>query len=43
MLTVENLKNEKGRYWDTIDVKTDSTIKPRITIHVFGNITDSAG
>jgi hypothetical protein len=38
LLTVENLKKETGRYFDTIILKTDSKIQPEITISVYGNI-----
>jgi len=40
VLTVENLKKTKGRYADTIKLKTDSKIRPEIKIHVIGNILD---
>ncbi|MDQ1334206.1 MAG: hypothetical protein QG552_1156 [Thermodesulfobacteriota bacterium] len=39
-LTVENLKKEKGRYYDTIFLKTDSANMPEIRISVSGLITD---
>jgi hypothetical protein len=39
-LTVENLKKEKGRYSDTILLKTDRTDLPEIRISVSGHITD---
>jgi hypothetical protein len=42
MLTVENLLTHKGRYADTIILKTDSRIRPEITIQVIGNIADAA-
>ena len=38
VLTVENLKKEAGRYYDTIQLKTDSKVKPNITISVYGRI-----
>jgi len=38
LLTVENLKKETGRYFDTITLKTDSKIRPEIAISVYGNI-----
>jgi len=34
LLTVNNLKKEKGRYFDIITVETDSQIKPEMTIGV---------
>lgn len=37
-LTVENLKMEKGRYTDMIELETDSKIQPKIKIGVYGNI-----
>lgn len=40
VLTVENLKKTKGRYIDTIKLKTDSKIRPEIKIYVIGNILD---
>jgi hypothetical protein len=40
MLLVENLKKDKGRYVDTIKLKTDSKIKPEIKIYVYGYIMD---
>lgn len=42
-LTVVNLKEEKGRYFDTISLKTDSEIQPLIHIRVYGNILDEGG
>jgi hypothetical protein len=38
VLTVANLKKEKGRYFETIKLKTDSKIRPEIRIRVYGNI-----
>jgi hypothetical protein len=35
-LTVENAKTDEGRYQDTLTLLTDSSIKPRIDISVFG-------
>ena len=37
-LTVENLKAEQGRYTDRIELTTDSRYKPKIHIHVLGQI-----
>jgi hypothetical protein len=37
-LTVENLMEQQGRYYDTIQFKTDSKIKPFLTVKVYGNI-----
>ncbi len=39
-LHVENLKQEPGRYFDELIIKTDSTVKPEIKIIVRGNIKD---
>jgi hypothetical protein len=39
-LTVENLKKEKGRYYDTLFLKTDAALLPEIRISISGNITD---
>ncbi len=39
-LIVENLKKTKGRYSDTIIIKTDSKVKPELKIHVYGDILD---
>ncbi len=40
VLIVENLKNDKGRYFDTIKLTTDSKIRPEIKIYVYGYISD---
>jgi hypothetical protein len=40
ILTVENLKKEKGRYYDMISLKTDSKLRPLIKISVHGTILD---
>ena len=40
ILTVENLKKEKGRYYDTINLKTDSKDLPEIKISVSARIGD---
>ncbi len=37
-LIVENKKGDKGRYYDTVYLITDSPLKPRINVNVFGNI-----
>jgi hypothetical protein len=39
-LTVENVKTEKGRYYDTIFLKTDHNDLPEIRISVSGRVTD---
>ena len=38
VLTVENLKEEKGRYYDMINLKTDSKYLPEIRISVSARI-----
>jgi hypothetical protein len=38
VLTVKNIKTGKGRYLDTIVLKTTSKYRPEITIQVYGNI-----
>ena len=42
LLTIENLQTHKGRYADTIILKTDSRIRPEITVQVLGDIADAA-
>ena len=37
-LTVENRKTDQGRYFDRIELTTDSAYKPRIHINVHGRI-----
>ena len=41
VLTVDNLKKDKGRYVDTIFLKTTSKIQPTIKIPVSGMLTES--
>ncbi len=41
VVTVENLKKESGRYYDTVMLKTDSKVQKEIKINVYGNITDA--
>jgi hypothetical protein len=38
LLTVTNLKKEKGRYVNQIVLKTDSPILPEIPVVIYGNI-----
>jgi hypothetical protein len=38
VLTVENLRLEKGRYFDIITLETDSKIRPMLSLRVYGNI-----
>ena len=37
-LMVENKKADKGRYYDAVYLITDSPLRPRINVNVFGNI-----
>jgi hypothetical protein len=37
-LTVFNTQQQKGRYFDTIVLKTDSTLSPELRVRVFGTI-----
>ena len=37
-LTVENLKQDTGRYFDTIILETDSKIRPQLNVRVYGNL-----
>ena len=37
-LKVENLKQDSGRYFDTIVLETDSTIRPQLNVRVYGNL-----
>jgi hypothetical protein len=41
LLTVENTRKEKGRYRDTIVLKTTSKIRPELEIRVWGNVYES--
>jgi len=42
LLTVDNVMTHKGRYADTVILKTDSPVRPEITIQVFADIADAA-
>lgn len=37
-LTVVNTQQDKGRYFDTIVLKTDNALSPELRVRVFGNI-----
>jgi len=37
-LKVENLKQSPGRYSDTIILETDSKIRPKLSVRVYGNL-----
>jgi apolipoprotein N-acyltransferase len=38
IVTVKNTKDSPGKYYDTLFLSTDSPLKPRIPIHVYGTI-----
>ena len=38
IVTVENTKTSPGKYYDTLLLSTDSPLKPKIPIHVYGTI-----
>lgn len=38
ILTIENTRQTAGRYTDVIYLKTDSTIRPSISVYVMGHI-----
>lgn len=40
-LLVENRKTDKGRYYDVINLKTDSPLRPEIKVTVYGNIVET--
>lgn len=40
LVTVENLKNDKGRYIDAIILKTDHKEHPEISINIYGDIKE---
>ena len=42
ILTIENKKTAAGRYADTVTLTTDSSIKPTISIPVYGQIISAA-
>ena len=42
ILTIENKKTAAGRYADTVILTTDSSIKPTITVPVYGQILSAA-
>lgn len=42
ILTIENKKAVAGRYADTVILTTDSSVKPTITIPVYGQIISAA-
>ncbi len=39
-IDVENLKKDAGRYYDSIEIRTDSKIRPKLTVPVYGNIRE---
>jgi hypothetical protein len=42
-IEVENLKQDPGRYYDSIILETDSEIQPEINIKVYGNLRPRTG
>jgi len=42
-LTVRSSRSEPGRFYDTVVIKTDSPLRPSISIGVFANITPAPG
>jgi len=40
LLTVKNVREEKGRYFEQIVLKTDSPVKPQIKIKIYGYVTE---
>ncbi|BBO85378.1 hypothetical protein DSCO28_59440 [Desulfosarcina ovata subsp. sediminis] len=42
LLTIENKKTAAGRYADTVILTTDSTIKPTISVPIYGQIKAAA-
>ena len=40
LMTVENLKQTAGRYYDVIYLNTDSDIKPQLRVDVIGRISE---
>ena len=40
LVTFENLKQERGRYYKILKLKTDSPIRPEIVIPVWGYISE---
>jgi len=37
-LKVENMKQDTGRYFDTIILETDSNVRPELSVRVYGNL-----
>jgi hypothetical protein len=37
-LIVENQRTQKGRYFDVITLETDSRIRPRLDVRVYGDL-----
>jgi hypothetical protein len=37
-LNIENLKTDAGRYYDAIILETDSKIRPKLSVRVYGNL-----
>jgi hypothetical protein len=43
IVSVENTKTSPGKYYDTLLLSTDSPLKPKIPIHVYGTIAAGPG
>ena len=39
-LKVENLRQQTGRYYDTIILKTDSDVRPELNVRVYGYLRE---
>jgi hypothetical protein len=39
VISVENTKTSPGKYYDTLLISTDSSLKPTLPIHVYGTIS----
>lgn len=37
-LTIENQRTTEGRYFDTVNIKTDNPQRPQLLVRVYGNI-----
>jgi hypothetical protein len=42
-IVIENIRQQAGRYYETITIKTDSDVKPELEIRVYGDIKDPEG
>jgi hypothetical protein len=39
-LRVENISQKSGRYYDTVILKTDSDVKPELSVRVYGYLRE---